>query len=196
MVAKKPAAKKPLQKKPPLKKPLAKKVSIKAEVKIKPVSQIVNQTEMAEILGISTRRLRQLEKEDDVVIPESPGKFRIGTVVQAYAAYLREGAVRKTGNEGLDQLRAEKVLDARMTRMRKDRELIALDEALGAADELAGLFVSYLNGLPAEITKEPRERQRLNDIIDKGRLRLADRLAKKIEALRSGTEDFDAEDED
>ncbi|MBB4092449.1 hypothetical protein [Brucella pecoris] len=198
MVTKKPAPKKAPLKKPAAKKPSTRKprASIKPELKVKLADMIVNQTDLAEAIGISTRRLRQLEKEEEVIFSESLGKYRVGTVFQSYATYLREGAVKKTGNEGLDQLRAEKVIDARMTRMRKDRELISLDEALGTADELAGLFLSYLNGLPAEITKEPRERQRLHDIIDKGRLRLADRLGKKIDTLRTGQEDADSEDED
>ncbi|WP_147245670.1 hypothetical protein [Pseudochrobactrum asaccharolyticum] len=157
---------------------------------------IVNQTAMAEILGITPRRLRQLEKEEEVIVSDGVGKFHVGRVVQAYVAYRSEGAVRKSGSESMDRLREEKMLDIRLNRMRKDRELISLDEALSFSDELVGLFVSYLTGLPAEITGVPRERQRLHDIIDKGRLKLADRLSKKIGTLRTGSEDPDAEDED
>lgn len=163
---------------------------------VKPANMIVNQTEMAEILGITPRRLRQLEKEEEVIVSEGTGKFHVGKIVQAYVAYRSEGAVRKSGSESMDRMREEKTLDIRLNRMRKDRELIALDEAVFVAEELSGLFLSYLIGLPAEITGVPRERQRLNDIIDKGRLRLADRLAEKIAALRTGQETSDAEAED
>lgn len=163
---------------------------------VRPADLIINQTEMAEVLGITSRRLRQLEKEEQVITSEGVGKFRLSHVVQAYIAYRAEGATKKYGSESADRLREEKMLDIRLNRMRKDRELISLDEALSFSDELVGLFVSYLTGLPAEITGVPRERQRLHDIIDKGRLKLADRLTKKISTLRTGSEDPDAEDED
>ena len=147
------AAKKPATKKAATKKPAS---STKSPAKVKPADMIVNQTEMAEVLGISTRRLRQLEKEEQVIVAEAMGRFHVGRVVQAYATFLREGAVKKSGNESMDRLRDEKALDIRLNRMRKDRELITLDEALSVSDELAGLFLSYLNGLPAEI-RECRE---------------------------------------
>ncbi|MGE1076341.1 hypothetical protein ACQJ22_27865, partial [Pseudomonas fragariae (ex Marin et al. 2024)] len=90
--------------------------------------------------------------------------------------YSKEGAIKKTGTESLDDLRKEKALDIRLARARKDREVIALDEALSAVEELTGMYVASLSGLPAQITGVPRERQRLNDIFDAERLRLTDRF--------------------
>ncbi|KAB2666012.1 hypothetical protein F9K91_07735 [Brucella tritici] len=182
------------------KKPAAKKAAAPKKVAVAPTpksyiaDQVVNQQEMSRILRVSDRFLRIMTT--DGVLSKTGVGYAIGDTVRAYADHLKEGAVKKTGSESLDKVREEKALDLRMNRMRKDRELITLDEALSVADELAGLFLSYLNGLPAEITGAPRERQRLNDIIDKGRLRLADRLAKKIADLRSGEETSDAEAED
>ncbi|THK38664.1 hypothetical protein EHS39_09155 [Ensifer sp. MPMI2T] len=163
--------------------------------KEKPADLIVSQTEMAEILGVTTRWLRQMVTEG-VVPSEGRGRFRISATVRAYATFLKDGTEKKTGSTSMDELRKEKALEIRMNRERKDRDLIAIDEALSTADEIAGIFVAYLSGLPAEITGVPRERQRLNEIIDGGRLRLADRFAEKIEALRTGKEDPDSEAED
>lgn len=155
---------------------------------------VVSQTEMAAILGISTRMLR-VYTADGILEREKAG-YRIGQTVRIYADHLKNGSEKKSGGSSMDALREEKALDLRLNRARKDRELISLDEALFVQDEITGLFLSYLVGLPAEITGEPRERRRLNEIIDKGRLRLADRLAKKISALRTGQETSDAEAED
>lgn len=161
----------------------------------KPADLVVSQTEMAEILGVTTRWLRQMVAED-LVPAEGRGRFRIGDTVRAYASFLKDGAEKKTGSTTMDELRQEKALEIRMNRARKDRDLIALDEALGVTDEIVGIFVAYLSGLPAEITGVPRERQRLNEIIDGGRLRLADRFAEKIKALGTGEEDPNSEAED
>ena len=83
-----------------------------------------------------------------------------------------------------------------MDRMRKDRTLISIDEALGVIDDITGLFVSSLAGLPAQITGVPRERHRLNDIFDTERQRLTDRFAERRAALRAGRADLDPASED
>lgn len=156
---------------------------------------IVSTNEMADILGVTTRRLTQLVT-DHGIPAEGRGKFRIASVVQAYAAFCKEGATKKTGTESLDTLRNEKALEIRLNRARKDREVIAMDEAISAVEEVTGMFVASLTGLPAQITGVPRERQRLNDIFDAERLRLTDRFAKRIETLRTGEEDPDTAAED
>lgn len=188
--------------KPPAKKPAPKmkKPAVKAAAKPEPkppklVDMIVNQTEMAEAMGVTTRWLR-IMATDGIVQADGRGKFHVGRTFQAYAAYLKEGATKKTGSSSIDELRAEKTKDIVLERARKDRELVSMDEALAFFGELAGVFVSYLSGLPAEITGVPRERQRLNDIIDLGRQRIADSFAKKRQTFESGREDPDAEDED
>lgn len=159
-----------------------------------PAEMIVNVKNMAAILGVSTRFVATLRQ--DGVIEKTGAGYHVGRTVRAYADHLKEGATKKSGSSSMDALREEKAIDLRLNRMRKDRELIALDEALSVADELTGLFLSYLVGLPAEITGTPRERQRLNEIIDRGRLRLADRFSEKVSALRTGREDPDTEAED
>ncbi|NTD85482.1 hypothetical protein [Agrobacterium tumefaciens] len=175
-------------------KPLKTKAD-KADEKMAVHELVVNQTQMAAVLGVSTRWLRDRVTEG-VVPTEGRGRFNIGEVVQAYIAYSKEGAIKKTGTESLDDLRKEKALDIRLARARKDREVIALDEAVSAVEELTGMYVASLSGLPAQITGVPRERQRLNDIFDAERLRLTDRFTKRIATLRTGEEDPDTEAED
>lgn len=150
---------------------------------------------MAVTLGVTTRWLQILVK--DGTIPSiGRGRFDPTEVFQAYALFLKEGAQKKTGNDSLDELRQEKAADIRINRLRKDRELIALTEATSVIEDIAGIFVSYLSGLPAQITGVPRERQRLNEIIDTGRQRLADRFTERVQALREGRQDLDPAAED
>lgn len=150
---------------------------------------------MADLLGITARRLQILVK-DGTVPSLGRGKFNPNEANQAYITFKEEGAEKRSGSSSMDELRGERALEIRMNRMRKERELITMDEALGFFGEVTGLFVSYLSGLPAEITGVPRERQRLNEIIDRGRQRLADRLLKKRQDFAAGREDPDTEAED
>lgn len=182
-MAPKPAAKK---------KPTPKGKATKPPVKL--ADMVVSQTEMAAVIGVSTRFLRELTA-DGTLEKEGAG-YAVGRTVRAYADFLKVGSQKKSGSTSLDALREEKAAEVRMNRMRKDRDLIAIDEALGVIDEVTGLFVSSLSGLPAQITGVPRERQRLDEIFDTERQRLKDRFAERRQALLEGRADSDTEAED
>jgi len=151
--------------------------------------------DMAAVLGVTPRWLSKMVT-DGIVPQVSRGRFKLGEVVQAYSVFLKQGAEKNTGSISLDRLRDEKAKEIQLNRLRKDRALIDLDEALGVIDQVTGMFVSSLNGLPAQITGVPRERQRLDGIFDTERQRLADRFAEKREALRTGGAALDPESED
>lgn len=150
---------------------------------------------MAAVLGVTPRWLQTLVK-DGMLPALGRGRFDPTAVVQAYVTFRAEGATKKTGTDSLDKLRDEKALEIKLNRLRKDRELIAIDEATGVVDEIVGMFVSSMAGLPAQITGVPRERQRLNDIFDIERQRLADRFAERRKALLEGRADLDPAAED
>lgn len=195
-MAKKPAPKK--SKSPATRPKEARPAAVKA-APAKPLDNlkdvIMSTQGMASVLGVTPRWLQSLVK--DFTLPSlGRGRFDPTAVVQAYAVFLKEGAEKKTGSTSLDDLRAEKALEARMNRMRKDRKLIAIDEALGVIDDVTGLFIAALAGLPAQITGVPRERHRLNDIFDTERQRLADRFAERRTALLAGRSDVDPAAED
>ena len=75
--------------------------------------------------------------------------------------------------------------------MKEDREIVMLDEALAVQDELSGAFLDVLGGLPARITRDQKERRRIEAVCDEERDRLAKSFAEKAHALRTG--DFDSE---
>lgn len=161
----------------------------------RPEQQELSTQCMAAVLGLTPRRLQIMVKEG--VVPSlGRGRFRLCDVVQAYAGFLKEGADRRAGSDSLDRVREERALEIQMNRLRKDRELISLAEAVSVVDQITGLFVASLNSLPAQITGVPRERQRLNDIFDAERQRLADRCLKRRAALLAGSTAADAAAED
>lgn len=161
----------------------------------RPEQQELSTQSMAAVLGLTPRRLQIMVKEG--IVPSlGRGRFRLCDVVQAYAGFLKEGADRKAGSDSLDRVREERALEIQMNRLRKDRELISLPEAVSVVDQITGLFVASLNSLPAQITGVPRERQRLNDIFDAERQRLADRCLQRRAALLSGSTAADTAAED
>lgn len=159
-----------------------------------PAEQLVNQTDMAAILMMTPRFLRKLQS--DGVIEAEKGKFHVARTVRAYCDFLKVGSEKKSGNASMDTLRDEKAREIRMNRLRREGQLVPFDLAETVLQELIGDFNAYLSGLPAELTGDTKQRPRFHDIIDQGRLRLADRTAKRLAAFGDGNTSLDAETED
>lgn len=136
----------------------------------------VSASELAQMLGVTDRRIRQLAKEGTVVRGVQRGRYRLQESVRRFLDVREE----QHQSVSLDALREERLKTLRITRAQKDRELIALDEAIEFVDEVIGLFVASLQGLPARITNNNAERRRLNEIFDQERQRLADRFAERL----------------
>ena len=150
---------------------------------------------MARLLDITPRWLS--EKTKDGTIPAlGRGRYDPMEAVVAYVNFIKIGAEKKQGSESLDNLRDMKAKELRLNMARKDRGVIDLDEAMAVTEEMAGIYVTSLQSLPAQISGVPRERQRLDGIFDKERQRVADRLAERVAALRSGTSHIDPSAED
>lgn len=150
---------------------------------------------MAKLLGITPRWLQKLVKDGELSAL-GRGQFDPYETVQAYVELQKRGQERATASDQLENLREVKANAERIKLMRAERSLIALDEAVQIVDEIGGVFLAYLSGLPAEITGNRKERARIDDIIDDGRSRLSARFAKAASALASGLEDPEAEAED
>lgn len=136
----------------------------------------VSASELAQMLGVTDRRIRQLAKEGTVIRGVQRGRYRLQESVRRFLDVREE----QHQSVSLDALREERLKTLRITRAQKDRELIALDEAIEFVDEVIGLFVASLQGLPARITNNIAERRRLNEIFDQERQRLADRFAERL----------------
>lgn len=117
---------------------------------------IVGVTELANVLGISTRRIQQLAKEG--VIPKAGhGKFNVDAARQAYKAYL-DGAV-SGGDLDSDNDKA-RLLKAQADRAEYEAELARLkvDEQSGAlipAEEVAEAWGKLVSNVKAKLLTVP-----------------------------------------
>ena len=145
----------------------------------------VTAAELGSTLKLTERRVRQLAAEGTVIKGQKRGRYALCASVRRYIDAIED----RDQSTALEDIRREKLAALQLARAQKDRQLIALDEALSFVDEITGLFVASLNSLPAQITGVPRERQRLNEIFDTERQRIADRLAEKMAALAGGEAD-------
>jgi phage terminase Nu1 subunit (DNA packaging protein) len=162
--------------------------------KVSLAEMLVTQVEMADILGISSRFLRKIQ--GDGIIETVKGKFHVQKTVRAYCDFLKSGSEKRSGNASMDAVRDERAKEIRMNRLRKEGQLVPYDLAETVLQEIIGDFNSYLSGLPSELTGDPKQRPRYHDIIDLGKIRMADRTAKRLKAFGEGSTASDAESED
>ncbi len=146
----------------------------------------VNAAELARVLGVTEARIRQLAGAG--VIPRlRHGVYPLREAVQGYLASKLESLAKAQGSSSADRVRDERAKEIAQRTALQERVLIHIHEATAALDEIVGAYLEPVSGLPARMTRNPRERERLEGICDGERLRLADRFARTARFLRAGS---------
>ncbi|OYR09199.1 hypothetical protein CEV33_2928 [Brucella grignonensis] len=142
--------------------------------------------ELATILNLTDRRIRQLAAEGVIERAVEHGRYLLHPSVSRYVT-----ALESRRDPELQELNRTRAKMAKVDLAKREGSLIALDESLGIVDELVGTFVSTLNMIPAMIIDQAglsqaefvRQRRRVEDIIDTVRMKLVEDLAKVADQL-------------
>lgn len=111
----------------------------------------VSTSEIAEIFGLSDRRIRQLEKEE-ALVKISRGKYDLKASVQRYIAFIKEQA-EKTEEE-LD-LTKEKTLLTRANRQKVELELQIMRGELHRSEDVRRVMNNMLSAFRARVLAIP-----------------------------------------
>lgn len=114
--------------------------------------KVCSTSELAEILGLSDRRIRQLEQEG-VISKISRGKFDLPQAVQQYIAWIKTQAAAKSEEE-LD-LRKEKTLLTRATRQKVELELQIMRGELHRSEDVRRVMHDMLGAFRARCLSIP-----------------------------------------
>lgn len=123
-------------------------------------------------------------------------RWHLVDVVQGYISCLKDEGRRTSRSASASRVQDARAKEIELKVAREDRSIIDTDEALAAADRMAGAYLESVSGLPARITRNQSERQRLEKIFDAERQRLSDIFAKIASSVRTGIEDAEADGED
>lgn len=153
---------------------------------------------LAEILGVSERRIQQLAG-DGVLRRQAHGEWVLSESVQAFLKYRLQSETRRLTKQvatGADRLKEVKARREELKLAREERELVPLADALYAMDRVAGTLALEVNNVPARYTRDLDERDRLQIAIDDVLRTVADRVAECGVALRADSDAASPEDED
>lgn len=144
--------------------------------------------EIAGLLGVTTRRARQIAAEANIK-PAGRGAFPVALVVQAALATAR----RERGGSEESRARAAfttaRTAEIAQRRAERARELIPIEDAIAAIEHVVGVAVAELVGLPARLSRDRAERRRIDDECRGVRSRMAKRLGAEAVRLKTGDND-------
>lgn len=159
------------------------------------LSQVVSTSDLAALLALSERRIEQLVQEG--VIPKAgPGRYRLGDVVPTLFRKAREDARTTTASNKQGRLAEAKAREVELRIAEKQRELVPIEEAVGAVDAVCGMIRTELSGLPARMSRDTNERAKLESELDGILSRVAVLLDREGANLRAGGGDAEAVTED
>ncbi|GJE27959.1 terminase small subunit [Methylobacterium organophilum] len=158
----------------------------------------VSTEDLAEILGVSARRIQQLASAG-VLRRLTHGEWLLPECVQAFIEHKVKSETARAGKaaaNGGDRLKEIKARREELKLAREERELVPLADALFAMDQVAGTLALEVNNIPARHTRDLDERERLQVEIDAVLSTVADRIAERGAALRADRDLGPPEDED
>ena len=139
---------------------------------------------VGDILGLTARRVTQLVAEG--VIPRTGrGKYPIAKAIAGYLKWLQDAKQRTAPSAARERLIEARARSIELQNEEREHKLIDADEAIGALDEIVGIFRSEMDGLPARLTRDLDERKIVEDAVNAIGNRAADKLAQRAAELRT-----------
>lgn len=152
------------------------------------MTALVGVAEVSELIMIGDERIRQLVADNRIPPARSRGVYSLAGVVQGYIAFLKDedrAGTKTAAESGVKRARELEI----MQRVRERAgDLIPAKSASEALDDIIGLVLSELDGLPARFTRDMKIRRALEAKLDDLRARIIASLDEKIVALRAGEE--------
>ena len=158
----------------------------------------VSTADLAEILGVSARRIQQLAGSG-VLRKLGHGEWLLPECVQAFVEHKVQSEIRRTSKgeaNGGDRLKEIKARREELKLAREERELVPLVDAIFAMDQVAAAITLEVNNVPARYSRDLDERERLQTEIDDVLKTVADRVQKCGSALRADLDADPADQED
>jgi hypothetical protein len=126
----------------------------------------------------------------DTIIERRPdGKFDLDAVRISYIRHLRLARRTSPAIAAQAEFAAAKARDLQIKSALREGKLMETEEAIAIIDELMGIMLAALSGLPARVTRDVEIRRAIEAEIFNLRQELADRCAKRARELEKESTD-------
>ena len=144
----------------------------------------------ASLIDVTPRRLRQLAS-DGWFKNIGRNKWSAVGVVHGYVKFLKSDDRNSQKSIATARVTNARTRQIELSIAKQEGSLIPLDEHNELIAFVAGLFLTQLSSLPARITRNVRERSRIEVIIDESRASLSKKLSELTPETKSQLMDFD-----
>jgi len=150
-----------------------------------PPAGMITAGQASRLLDLTLERLRQLAKAG--AIPKAVnGNYPLVPTVQGYIRFLKDEERRTSKSASASRVQEARAHEIELRTAERRREMIPVDDAIGALDFVVGRCVTEMTGLPVRFTRDVSERRKLEEEVDGCRRRIVASIRDASLALRSG----------
>lgn len=159
--------------------------------------QLLSSSQLGAVLGLTERRIQQLESES-VFVNVGKGRskrFRLDHAVQAMVrkSEIEAQEAAASASTSRELFEAERARKLKLANDQAEALLVETPDALAAIDRIFGEVRTGLAGIPPRFTEDVAERRRLEDAIDAALAAIAGRLEQASAALQEGRDPLGAD---
>lgn len=145
----------------------------------------ISAPQAARLLKVTDQWVRQLVKKG-YITPVSRGRYDLVNVVHGYIDYLKDEERRTSKTASSTRVTDARAAEIELRTAERTRTVIPLEEAIEAQDFLVGKVGQVLAGIPARVTRDLKERRKIEAVCHAGQKEIADALAAASHAARTG----------
>ena len=146
---------------------------------------LVSTAQAAKLVGVGTKRITDM-RDQGLLNPGRRGRWKLVDVIAAREKMHNQARANLKGESAAQRATNARTNEIELRIARQERRLIPTDEVRDLFEDIVGSFVTSLSSLPTRITRNKRERDRIDRIIDQERTRLADEFEQKASDIEAG----------
>lgn len=160
----------------------------------------LSSAELGALLGITERRVQQLESES-VFANVGKGRSKRYVLCEAVRAWKEKSEIDasltiQSASTSREMFEAERARKLKLANDQQEAMLVETPDALAAIDVIFGEARTAFAGIATRFTEDLAERRRLEDVIDQTLDDLTGRFAKASADLREGRDPLAADEAD
>lgn len=145
----------------------------------------MNMAAIAELCGLSERRVRQIAEAAGIT-PEKRGQWPAPAVIQAILHDARASRAAQPLAVAQGRVAEARAREIEIRTAERRRELIPVEDAVAVVDATVAAFVAPLEELPRRLFRDAGGIRRAQEAIDECRARAAATIAEAAQACRAG----------
>lgn len=156
---------------------------------------MISPGQAAELLMLSTERLRQLAREGYIPKATRAG-YPLVAVVQGYIKFLKDEERRTSKVQAESGLKAARQREVELRNAEREGRLVDLDEIRGVFVQVEATLRAELTGLPSAVTRDLKLREDIETYMHGAFARSSGKFKEACGILRSGGDPMGADRED